>query len=73
MTNGNMLYMPVPTLDITKELEIKQKQDSETLSTFQTWVTNYNNFIVESYKRKADAVFSSDEQEVLDAFITVDE
>ena len=73
MTNGNMLYMPVPTVDLTKELEIKQDQDSETLSTFQTWVTNYNNFIVESYKRKADAVFSSDEQEVLDAFITVDE
>ena len=73
MTNGNMLYMPVPTLDITKELEIKQKQDSETLSTFQTWVTNYNNFIVDSYKRKSGTVFASDEQEVLDAFITVDE
>ena len=74
MTNGNMLYMPVPTVDLTKELDILQDKDSKTLSTFQSWVTNYNNFIVESYKRKANTpVISSDEEEMLETFITVDE
>lgn len=73
MTNGNMLYMPVPDVDLRTEIEI-QPQDSETLANFQAWIANYNNFIVKSYQKKApNSVFSKDEEEVIDSFITVDE
>ena len=74
MTNGNMLYMPVPVVDLTTEIEITQPQDSETLANFQAWITNYNNFIVKAYQKKApNSVFSKDEEDVIDSFITVDE
>jgi hypothetical protein len=74
MANGNMLYMPVPAVDLTTEIEIVQPQDSDTLANFQAWVANYNNFVVTSYKKKApDSVFSPDEEDVIDAFIAVEE
>jgi len=65
--------MPVPDVDLRTEIEI-QPQDSETLANFQAWIANYNNFIVKSYQKKApNSVFSKDEEEVIDSFITVDE
>jgi hypothetical protein len=74
MANGNMLYLPVPEVDFTTSVEIVQPDDSDILVLFQSWVTNYNNFIIESHKKKSpDVAFTSDEQNVIDAFITVEE
>jgi hypothetical protein len=70
MANGNMLYLPVPEVDFTTSVEIVQPDDSDILVLFQSWVT----FIIESHKKKSpDVAFTSDEQNVIDAFITVEE
>ena len=74
MANGNMLYMPVPVVDLTTELDITQPQDSETLANFQTWIANYNNFIMKAYNKKSPGEeLDPFTAEVVDSFITVDE
>ena len=73
MVNGNMLFAPVPNLDITKEIDIEQPKDNETLTLFSSWVANYNNFISEAHKDNAKASFTNEEEEVIDSFIAVDE
>tara|TARA_R110000765_G_scaffold59645_1_gene115846 strand:- start:901 stop:1827 length:927 start_codon:yes stop_codon:yes gene_type:complete len=74
MANGNMLYQPVPEVDLTKTIDIVQAADSAVLAAFQTWVQNYNGFILESYKSKSVASsFTPEEQETIDTFITVED
>jgi hypothetical protein len=74
MANGNMLYQPVPEVDLAKTIDIVQAEDSATLAAFQTWVKNYNVFILESHKNKsATSSFTPEEQETIDAFITVED
>jgi hypothetical protein len=74
MANGNMLYQPVPEVDLTQTIDIVQTEDSATLATFQTWVRNYNEFILESHKSKSPtSSFTSEEQDVIDTFITVED
>ena len=74
MANGNMLYQPIAELDLTKNIEIAQEEDSETLNTFSTWVKNYNKFVIETYEAKSmNNNPTSEDQEVIDAFITVED
>jgi len=74
MANGNMLYQPVPEVDLTKTIDIVQAEDSAVLAAFQTWVKNYNVFILESYKNKSTtSAFTPEEQDTIDAFITVED
>jgi hypothetical protein len=73
MTNGNMLYQPVPVVNITKEIKLEQPKDSETLIYFQNWVNGYNKFIKESYDQKASLPpFAAEEAKVVDSFIDVE-
>ena len=75
MLNGNMLFKPVPELDITKLIAIEQPKDNETLQNFSAWVANYNNFISEEYKQNSNSVstLSPEEADVVESFITVGE
>tara|TARA_R110002110_G_scaffold135129_1_gene318970 strand:- start:4948 stop:5826 length:879 start_codon:yes stop_codon:yes gene_type:complete len=73
MANGNMLYQPIAELDLTKNIEISQKEDTETFNTFSTWVKNHNKYIAETYESKAINNPTSEDQEVIDSFITVED
>lgn len=73
MSNGNMLYQPVPTVNLTKEIKLEQPKDSETLMYFQNWVNNYNKYIKESYDQKANlSPYAAEEAKVIDSFVDVE-
>ena len=73
MANGNMLYQPIADLDLTKNIDIAEKEDLETFNKFSTWVKNHNKYIAETYESKAINNPTSEDQEVIDAFITVED
>ena len=74
MANGNMLYQPVPEVDLTQTIDIVQTEDSATLAAFQTWVRNYNEYIIESYNNKSSpSSLTLEENDVIEAFITVED
>ena len=74
MVNGNMLYQPVHDVKLTEEVKLVQPNDNEMLMRFQSWVNSYNKYIQESYDQNANSnPISSDEEEVIEAFITVEE
>ena len=73
MVNGNMLYQPLATVHLSKEIELKQPDDNDVLAHFQAWVNNYNNYIKESYdKHSKKNTFSSDQEDIIESFITVE-
>ena len=74
MANGNMLYQPVCTVDLTKEVKLSQPEDNDMLMHFQTWVSNYNKYIQTSYEENANNnTLTSEQEDVIEGFITVDE
>ena len=73
MANGNMLYMPEPTLDLTQIIELDEEKDGATLQMFLTWVENYNKYVSESHtKNSPNGGFSNAETETIESFIEVD-
>ena len=74
MANGNMLYQPICTVDLTKEVKLSQPEDNDMLMHFQTWVNNYNKYIQTSYEENANNnTLTSEQENVIEGFITVDE
>jgi hypothetical protein len=74
MVNGNMLYQPMYNVDLTEEVKLTQPEDNETLMNFQTWVNNYNTYIQTSYDENANSnPLTSEQENVIEGFITVDE
>jgi hypothetical protein len=73
MMNGNMLYQPIATVHLSKEVTLKQPEDNDMLMKFSTWVDNYNKYIKEAYEQKAtNTTFTAQEEKVIDAFVTVE-
>ena len=71
---SNMLYQPVCTVDLTKEVKLSQPEDNDMLMHFQTWVSNYNKYIQTSYEENANNnTLTSEQEDVIEGFITVDE
>lgn len=71
MPNGNMVYKPVPTIDLTKKIDISS-DDQEAFSTFVEWVDGQNSYITKKYKEKsATNSFSNDDDRVIEEFIDV--
>lgn len=52
LPNGNSFYLPVTTLDMTNVVELTQ-EDQDKFSEFMSWVTNYNEYIINAYSEKA--------------------
>ena len=74
MMNGNMLYQPLPTIHLSKEIELKQPEDNDMLMKFSTWVDNYNKYIKEAYDQKAkNTPFTDKEVAVLNSFVPVED
>ena len=72
MANGNMLYQPVYSVELTNEVKL-QPEDNEVLMKFQSWVNKYNKYIQEAYDKNANSnPLSEEETDIIDGFITVE-
>lgn len=51
LPNGNSFYLPVTSLDLSSVIELSQ-DDQEKFGEFLSWVTNYNQYIINAYVEK---------------------
>lgn len=52
LPNGNSFFLPITSLDVTKTVELTQ-DDQIKFADFMSWVTNYNEYIINTYAEKA--------------------
>ena len=64
LPNGNSFYLPVVSLDVTKTLDLGDKEQ-DTFADFMAWVENYNEYIINAWADKA-----TEHDDVIDAEIT---
>ena len=60
---GAVFYLPVVSLDVTKTLELTDKEQGM-FADFMQWVQNYNEYIINAYAEKANKY--DDDDDVLD-------
>ena len=73
MANGNMLYSPIPVVDLSTKIDINET-DQETFGNFISWVEAQNTYIVNKYKEKNSVdSFSQDENNLIEEFVNVAE
>ena len=73
MTNGNMLYSPIVSVDLSNKINIKE-EDQEIFRSFVDWVDGQNSWIKARYEEKSNGSgYSQAEDDVIDEFITVTE
>ena len=51
LPNGNSFYLPVTSLDVANSIDLTQ-DDQEKFADFMSWVTNYNQYIINAYTEK---------------------
>ena len=67
LPNGNSFYLPLASLDVATTIDLTQ-DDQQKFADFMAWVSNYNEYIINTYAEKA----TSKQDEELDA-IDVDD
>jgi hypothetical protein len=73
MANGNMLFAPIASVDLSKKIDISE-EDQDTFRNFVEWVEGQNTWIKTQYEEKSNEVdFSKVEEQVIDEFVTVAE
>ena len=71
MANGNMLYSPIPVVDLSTKIEISET-DQETFGNFVSWVDGQNDYVTNKYKEKnSGGSFSQDDSSLIEEFVTV--
>jgi len=70
LPNGNSFYLPTTSLDTTNAVELTQ-EDQTMFGDFMTWVTNYNEYIINAYAEKASS-HDDDDLEELDLAGVID-
>jgi hypothetical protein len=72
LPNGNSFYLPVTSLDITNTVELTQ-DDQALFGDFMGWVTNYNEYIINTYAEKAVGKGDTDLDDIdLDGVVDVE-
>jgi hypothetical protein len=71
LPNGNAFYLPVVSLDVTKTLDITDKEH-EMFSDFLAWVDNYNSYIANSWAEKANSKMDEDDVDVVDSLVDIE-
>ena len=70
--NGNSFYLPTTSLDVTNAVELTQ-DDQTKFADFMSWVTNYNEYIINTYSEKASSKNDDDLDEVdIDGVVDVE-
>ena len=72
LPNGSSFYLPNTSLDVTNSVELTQ-DDQEKFADFMSWVTNYNEYIINTYAEKASSKNDLDLDEVdIDGVVDVE-
>lgn len=68
---GAVYYLPVVALDVTKTIELTQKEQG-LFTDFLQWVQNYNEYIINSWQEKASSHADEDDIEIVDGIVDIE-
>jgi len=68
---GAVFYLPVVSLDVTKTLELTDKEQ-EMFGDFMQWVNNYNEYIINSWADKANSHDDEDDEAIVDGIVDIE-
>lgn len=68
---GAVYYLPVVSLDVTKTIELTQKEQG-LFTDFLQWVQNYNEYIINSWQEKASSHDDEDDIEIVDGIVDIE-
>ena len=72
LPNGNSFYVPLTSLDLTNSIELTQ-EDQTRFADFMAWVTNYNEYIINTYAEKASGKDDDDLDDLdIDGVVDID-
>ena len=68
---GAVFYLPVVSLDVTKTLELTDKEQN-LFGDFMQWVQNYNEYIINAYADKATSRDDEDDEAIVDGIVDIE-
>ena len=68
---GAVFYLPVVSLDVTKTLELTDKEQ-DLFGDFMQWVNNYNEYIINSWADKANSHDDEDDEAIVDGIVDIE-
>lgn len=68
---GAVYYLPVVALDVTKTIELTQKEQG-LFTDFLQWVQNYNEYIINAWQEKASNHDDEDDIEIVDGIVDIE-
>ena len=68
---GAVFYLPVVSLDVTKTLELTDKEQGM-FADFMQWVQNYNEYIINAYAEKATQYDDEDDEAIVDGIVDIE-
>tara|TARA_R100001510_G_C7626950_1_gene186615 strand:+ start:358 stop:1230 length:873 start_codon:yes stop_codon:yes gene_type:complete len=71
LPNGNSFFLPMVSLDVTNSVEVTQ-EDQDKFSDFMSWVSNYNEYIINAYAEKASPHDDEDDAAITDGMIDIE-
>ena len=67
---GAMFYLPVVSLDVTKTLDLTDKEQGM-FGDFMQWVNNYNEYIINAWAEKANHD-DEDDEAIVDGIVDIE-
>ena len=68
---GAVFYLPVVSLDVTKTLELTDKEQAM-FGDFMQWVNNYNEYIINAWTEKANSRDDEDDEYIVDGLVDIE-
>ncbi len=68
---GAVYYLPIVALDVTKTIELTQKEQG-LFTDFLQWVQNYNEYIINAWQEKASSHDDEDDIEIVDGIVDIE-
>ena len=68
---GAVFYLPVVSLDVTKTLELTDKEQ-DMFGDFMQWVNNYNEYIINAWTEKANSHDDEDDEAIVDGIVDIE-
>ena len=68
---GAVFYLPIVSLDVTKTLELTDKEQ-DMFGDFMQWVNNYNEYIVNLWTEKASVHDDEDDEVIVDGLVDIE-
>ena len=68
---GAVFYLPVVSLDVTKTLELTDKEQGM-FADFMQWVQNYNEYIINAWAEKSSSRDDEDDEFIVDGMVDIE-